>query len=406
MRAIYHHRTQGRDVEAVHIRGLAAGLEQHGLDVSIIGPPGVDTDANSTASPVTGREPTALGRMARKVPQALFETLETGYNVVAIPRLWRNCGGEKPELIYERYALYNLAGVITGRLRGIPVVLEVNDIVRMDRTRQGKQVRMKAFAEWFERRILNGATGIVVVSSYLKEQLVQLGIPAEKIRVTPNAVEADQFDPARVDGLEVRRRHGLEGCTVIGFAGSFTKWHGVDLLVRSFARLAGEFPQLRLLLVGDGAKRADSESLAEQLGIRERVIFTGKVPHSEMAAHVAAMEIGVMPQSNAFGSPMKVFEYQAMGKPAVAPRYQPLEEAIDDGRTGLLFPPGDEEALTACLRSLVADEQTREAMGHAARQKVLSRHLWVHNAAEVLELARTARPAQPVAVSSRRATDG
>src|SRR3954469_15416402 len=109
MRALYHHRTQGKDVEAVHIVGLCGGLEQLGFEVEIVGPPGVITDPESTATPAAGKPKTAWDWVSRKAPQALFELLELGYNMAAFPRLWRRCRAAKPDLLYERYALYNFS---------------------------------------------------------------------------------------------------------------------------------------------------------------------------------------------------------------------------------------------------------------------------------------------------------
>jgi glycosyltransferase involved in cell wall biosynthesis len=323
--------------------------------------------------------------------------MEIGYNLVAVPRLLARCRRAPVDLIYERYALYNASAVIVGRLTGTPVVLEVNDTVRMDRTRQGKAVVMPWLAERFERWIFGNAAGLAVVSGYLRDHVVANGVPPERVRVTPNAVEPEHFDPERFTGARVRERLGLEGTVVVGFAGSFTKWHGVEFLTRAFAAVAREFPEARLLLVGEGPRRPVAAELAAELGIADRVVFTGKVPHAEMPEHMAAMDQGVMPSSNLFGSPMKVFEYMAMGRPAVAPRYGPLEEAIDDGKTGLLFPPEDEAALTACLRSLLADAAYREELGRAGRRKVLEKHLWVHNAQAVLGLVARVPESEPAA---------
>jgi glycosyltransferase involved in cell wall biosynthesis len=387
MRALYHHRTQGRDVEAVHIHGVCGGLRQLGFEVEILSPPGVDTDPNSTHSPVTRQEPTLLGRLARSLPQVLFEALEIGYNLVAVPRLWVRCLGSRPVLIYERYSLYNAAAVVVSGLTGIPAVLEVNETAGVDRTRQGKQLALPGLARWFERRIFRAASGLPVVSGYLREYAIAAGAAPERVRVTPTAVDAERFDPARVDARAVRARLGLEGSTVVGFAGSFAKWHGVNLLLEAAAKLAGELPDLRLLLVGDGAGRCAAEARAAELGLADRVVFTGKVPHAEIPAYMAAMDVGVMPASNVYGSPMKVFEYMAMGCPPVAPLLPPLEEVIVDGQIGILFQPGDAADLARGLRCLVADPQRRMALGEAARREVLSRRLWVHNAEAVLELA-------------------
>jgi glycosyltransferase involved in cell wall biosynthesis len=283
----------------------------------------------------------------------------------------------------------------------VPVVLEVNETAGVDRTRQGKRIAMARLAHWLERRILGGAAGIVVVSGYLKEYVRDAGVPEQRIRVTPNAVDVGRFDADRIDGAAVRDRYGLQGKTVIGFAGSFTKWHGLDLLIDAAAALMPEFPDVHLLLVGDGARRQASEEQAAALGIADRVVFTGKVPHAEMPEHMAAMDFGVMPASNVYGSPMKVFEYMAMGRPAVAPRYRPLEEAVADGEDGLLFTPGDIDSLRACLRRLVEDPSYRRRLGDAAREKVRTRHQWVHNAAAVVELAQADLRAQGRPLTAR-----
>jgi glycosyltransferase involved in cell wall biosynthesis len=391
MHVIYHHRTQGRDVEAVHIRGLAGGLEQLGYAVEVVGPPGVRTDADALDSPTNGTNQTLLGRMARALPQWAFELAEIGYNAVALPRLLARSRAQRPAFIYERYALYNAAGVLAGKLLGVPVVLEINDTADMDRTRQGKQLAMRPLARAFENAIFRGASGLVPVSGYLRDHLVSRGLPAGRISVTPNAVDAAWFDPERFTGQSVRQRHRLEDAVVIGFTGSFTKWHGLDLLVGAFALVARDVPRLRLLLVGDGPKRPEAEARVRELGLEARVVFTGRVPHAEIPEHVAAMDIGVMPQSNPFGSPMKVFEYQAMARPVVAPRFQPLEEAMEPDVTGLLFEPGGEAGLAAALRALAEDPDRRRAMGEAGRRKVLAQHLWVHNAAAVQGLVPATR---------------
>lgn len=386
MQALYHHRTQGKGVEAVHIHGFCGGLQALGYAVEIVGPPGVMTDPDLVVASEEGRSGSRWGLLARHAPQLVFELLEIGYNLAAIPRLWRRCRALKPDLICERYALYNFSGVLVACMTGIPIALEVNDTVRNERTRQGKSLAMPWLAARIERRIFRAATGIAVVSGFLKGQVAELGVAPQRIQVTPNAVDSRWFDPRKADAEAVRSRWGLQHKTVIGFAGSFTKWHAVDLLVRAAAELVPEFPDLHLLLVGDGAKRAETEALVAELNMTARAHFTGKLPHSEMPGLMAAMDIGVMPESNPFGSPMKVFEYMAMGCPAVGPRYGPLEEAIEDGVTGMLFEPRNQADLTRCLRSLLADPTRRRQLGSQARQKVLNRHLWRHNAQAVVDL--------------------
>src|SRR5687768_2299015 len=126
MRALYHHRTQGRGAEAVHIHSFCNGLKQLGYEVEIAGPPGVKTDPNAPQATDVGKPKTLLGWVARNMPQAGFELMEIGYNRVARPRLVKRCSEFRPAFIYERYALYNLAGANAARAAGIPFVLEMN----------------------------------------------------------------------------------------------------------------------------------------------------------------------------------------------------------------------------------------------------------------------------------------
>ncbi len=389
MRALYHHRTQGRGVEAVHIMGIVSGLRENGHEVEIIGPPGVDVNPEIVVASEKGRTGTFWGWIARYAPQALFELLELGYNLAAVPRLWSRCRASKPDLIYERYAGFNVAGVLVSRLTGIPIAVEINDLAGEDRTRQGKRTAMPGLAAAFERYICRNATAVLPVSEYLREQILALGAKPERVRAIPNAVDPGKFDPERADGEAVREVHGLAGATVVGFIGSFTKWHGVELLIRVAAELTPEFPDLRVLLVGDGARRSEVEALVEELGLTRHVVFAGKVPHAQVPDHIAAMDIAVVPGANPFVSPVKAFEYMAMGKAPIAPRYHSLEEAVDDGRTGLLFEPESPEGLRAHLRALLSDPGLRERLGVAAREKVLTQHLWKHNARRVLDLLAT-----------------
>jgi glycosyltransferase involved in cell wall biosynthesis len=399
MRVLYHHRTQGRGVEAVHIMGVVNGLKALGYEVEIMGPPGVDTNPDVVVAAEKGQTGTIWGKIARSLPQALFECMEIGYNLVAIPRVWKRCRSLKPVFVYERYSTFNLTGAVVCRLTHTPFVLEVNDTVGVDRTRAGKAMKMKGLARVFERYAFRNATGIVVVSGFLQDQVMNTGVSEARICVSANAVDADQFSRENANAEAVRKRYNLVGKTVVGFAGSFTKWHRVDLLIRAFAALAGDMSDLRLLLVGDGTLKEESEQLARDLGIEDRVIFTGKAPHADMPDYMGAMDMGVMPESNPFGSPMKVFEYMSMECPPVAPRYGPLVEAFDDGVEGMLFEPQNVEGLTRCLRTLATDSQFRGKLARAARERVLTRHLWVHNAQAAVDLAYPFQRAPVAAIS-------
>src|SRR5437870_2068032 len=126
MRVLYHHRTQGRGVEAVHIHGICSGFKAIGCEVEIMGPPGIQNDPNIVVNAEAGKTDTKWGWVAKRIPQLGFELMEIGYNLAAAPRINAMCQDWKPDLICERYALYNRSGARTARNRGIPFILEVN----------------------------------------------------------------------------------------------------------------------------------------------------------------------------------------------------------------------------------------------------------------------------------------
>jgi glycosyltransferase involved in cell wall biosynthesis len=405
MHVVYHHRTRGIGVEAVHIRGIAGGLAELGHTVTVVGPPGVSLDDPSTGLltvPERRWQARVWEQVSRGCPGALFELLEVGYNLPAFLRLRRICRRERPAAIYERYAFFNAAGLLAARACGIPFLLEVNDTAEVERERRGHRLRLRGLARAIERRVFLGASGIFTVSGYLRDELVRRGIPAGRILVTPNAIDPARFDPGRARGASRRARLGLEGRTVVGFVGSFASWHGIDLLMSVVPEVLRRHPEVTFLLVGDGRQRAMAESSVAQAGLTDRVVFAGQVPHAEVPDYLAAMDVGLMPHSNRFGSPVKIFEYMAMGIPPVGPRFGPLQEAIEDGQQGLLFEPGDAAALQTALERLLVDPDLRLRLAASARERVLSRHLWRHNAEVVAQvlgrcLAPHRAPAPPAA---------
>src|SRR5439155_12156466 len=131
-----------------------------------------------------------------------------------------------------------------------------------------------------------------------------------------------------------------------------------------------------------GRERRECESILGRAGLLGRAVFTGLVPQEEGPRHLAAMDILVAPHvpnadgSRFFGSPTKLFEYMAMGRPIVASRLEQIGEVLEDGRTALLVPPGDEEALARALLRLVDEAGLRASLGAAARSRVVERHTW------------------------------
>jgi glycosyltransferase involved in cell wall biosynthesis len=201
-----------------------------------------------------------------------------------------------------------------------------------------------------------------------------------------NGVDPRKFHPG-VSGDSVRRRHGLDGKTVIGFVGWFRPWHGLEMLLEAVRGLARETPGVRLLLVGEGPACTDLQRQADAEELRSRVVFTGPVPRDEIPQHVAAMDVAVQPSATTYACPMKLIEYMALGRCVVAPDQANVREILEHRADGLLFRAGDAGALREALSLAVSDGELRAKLGRAAAATVARRGLhWTGNARRTLEL--------------------
>ncbi len=381
MNILYHFRTQGTGAEGVHIAGVAKAFEKLGHHVTFSSPTGIDPRTSAGANPFTSRKHGLLARLAARLPGVLFELLEIAYNVPAFFRNWRLLARTEAGLLYERHAFFLCSTALLARWRGVPLVVEVNELVGDERVRPDPWLSF--LARISDRLTFRLATLVVVVSPHLQRRIVALGVRKERVLVLPNAVAEESLD-APADGAEVRRRLGLAEAVVIGFVGWFVPWHRLDNLVAQFAALATPHPALRLLLLGDGTLRDELTAQARQLGIADRVIFPGAVPHSEVPAFLAAMDIAVVPHSNAYRSPIKLFEFMARACAVLAPRVEPVEMVIRHEENGLLFDPESSADLRTQLARLASDPALRARLGQQAARDVRQCHTWCRNAEAVL----------------------
>jgi len=134
-----------------------------------------------------------------------------------------------------------------------------------------------------------------------------------------------------------------------------------------------------------------------RLGMESAVILPGPVPRDDVPAYIDAMDICVLPDSNAFGSPIALFEFMAMGKPCVVPDLGPMRDVLEDNVTGIMFPHADYPALRKALLRFVEDPALRIQIGARAKQTVFKRHTWAANAHFVVQLAGGENLARPFA---------
>jgi len=380
MKILVHHRIRGTGADGTHIRGVVSGFRKLGFPVEILSPWGVNIeDVNPDKEKLKPQRNTLI-----KIPRIFFELFEMMYNVLAIFRLFYHINKYNHDLIYERYAFFNISGVLISRILRIPIFLEVNFTSRTEV--YPKRTKIFHFAnKWIEKFIFNHVDLIIVISDQLKEDIAKYGINRKKILVLPNAVDADRFNPELYLKNKKLKKCGLDDKLIIGFVGSFYPWHGVDFLLDAFSDLIKQNNNIGLMLIGSGQLFNDIQERVTKGQMQDKVVLTGPVPHNELPSYLSCFDIGIMPDSNDYGSPMKIFEYMAMGLPIVAPRLGPIEKVIENGIQGFLFERKNLAELKNVLTTLLNDRELRDRMGRSGREKVLIDHTWDKNVAKMIK---------------------
>ncbi len=390
MNILYIHRTQGKGVEGIHIRSIVKALRELNHKVTVFSPPGCDpfmTEEGRGDNQSIKKK--ILSFISRNSPEIFFECLELLYNVSSFAKLKRMISAGNVDLIYERYFLFSLTSSILARKNNIPIIYEVNDSSFVPRLRKLKPVRL---ANYLERKVFLAADAIITVSNYLKDLLIKAGIPGDKIIVTHNAVDPRIFDPGNVKKVALDIPSDR---IVLGFVGLFVKWVGLDEFLRLYHKIFIKYPQTHLLLVGSGPEESRLRKIIDDLGLQSHVTITGTVPHSQVPSYIERMDFCIIPKHEKYTSPVKLFEYMAMGKAILVPAYESIKEVVRDGENGMLFEPDDESHLFIRLQELVENKELLRFLGKNARQEILEKHTWHNNARQIEDIASRLKQKNP-----------
>jgi glycosyltransferase involved in cell wall biosynthesis len=286
----------------------------------------------------------------------------------------------RPDAIYERYNLFTPAGVWAKRRFGLPLFLEVNAPLFEERRDHGG-IALQSLARWSQQYAWRGADIVAPVTRVLADSVELAGVPTSRIAVIPNAINAGQF--ANVPDLaDAKQRLGLAGRLVLGFTGFVREWHGIERVLEFMASAGRD--DLFLLLVGDGPARASLERRANELGIAGRLRITGIVARDDIVRHVAAFDVALQPNVVAYASPLKIFEYLALGRPILAPALPNICEILENGKNAILF---DAHIRRSALQQLCSDADLRRRLALAARRTIVERRIsWDQNASRVVAL--------------------
>ncbi|MEW9798985.1 glycosyltransferase family 4 protein [Alteromonas sp. CYL-A6] len=404
MNILFHHRTRGKGAEGVHIRGVTKGLRQLGHTVSILSLPGAEPEAEEQAAPAKTpspgatpapsadkkAKPSAAAKLAdatKYVPEFVFELIEILFNLISVFRVRKAVRQHNAQAIYERYSLFLFSTVWWAKRHNIPVVLEINDSCLVHRVRP---LFFKGLARRFERWIFQNATGLVFISTQFKTTAEKGYGTIAPCVVSPNGADLDAFQPDDSRRQALRKQLNIDDKLVLGYVGAFVHWHGIDWFVEEVASRLKAHPNLVLLLVGDGVCFEPIKALVETHDIQDQVLLPGRVPHHLIADYIGAMDYGILPDSNDYGSPMKLFEFMAMAKGMVAPDFSPVAEVVKDGETSWLFPAGDRKACIEKTLSLASERAALDTVGANARRYIEQERQWRHNAEQLMTLIENA----------------
>lgn len=347
---------------SVHVQAVAAGLAALGHEVHVAAQPG------------SGGWPAAAVHwhaMRPPLGQHHLRWMRTG----AVTELARRL---QVDVVMERYYNFGGEGVFAASRLGVPAVLEVNapviDYPGSFKSRLDRALVIEPMRRW--RDALCRRVQLFVTTS---AQILPAWVERRRILEIEWGADVDHFTPHAPGSVPFARTDNRIMCV---FAGAFRSWHGAGHMAAALDRLHRDGDhRFGAVFIGDGPERAAAQHAARDL---PGVTFTGALPHSALPAALAAADIGVAPfdpikhaplRLGFYWSPLKIFEYMAVGLPVIAPALPRLKKLVEDKVEGVLYDPRDPRGLDKAITRL-ADEDVRRRMGEAARARVVRDFSW------------------------------
>ncbi|HMC14139.1 MAG TPA: TIGR04063 family PEP-CTERM/XrtA system glycosyltransferase [Albitalea sp.] len=316
----------------------------------------------------------------------------------------------RPDVIHAHSPVLNaLPSLWIGRRLDLPVVYEMrasweDAAVDHGTTAEGS-LRYRA-SRALESFALRHADEITTICAGLRGDICMRGIAEDRVTVIPNAVDVSAFRFGVEADPDLRRSLGLDGCTVLGFAGSFYGYEGLDLLIEAARRMLPRHPTLRVLLVGGGPQEQALKAQAAAAGIEDRIVFTGRVPHNQVQRYYELIDVLAYPRLSIrlteLVTPLKPLEAMAQGRMFVASDVGGHRELIRHGETGFLFRAGDPQALADAIDALLARRELWPQIRAQARRFVEVERTWKASVARYGDVyARALNGRRAVSASAR-----
>ena len=312
-----------------------------------------------------------------------------GFAEVALMRQVEQRLGEvaaqlRPDILHAHSPVLDaIPALRVGKRLGIPVVYEVRafwEDAAVDHGTTSEGSLRYRLTRRLETHALKSANHVFTICEGLRGDIVARGVAFDKVTVIPNAVDIDSFSVGGAPDEALAARLGLAGCSVVGFIGSFYAYEGLDLLLDALPRLLRQRPELRLLLVGGGPQEAALRAQVARLGVADRVVFTGRVPHAEVQRYYDLVDVLAYPRHSMrlteLVTPLKPLEAMAQGRLLVASDVGGHRELIRDGETGFLFRAGNADALADAVERVLQQRALWPQVRAAGRRFVEAERHW------------------------------
>ncbi|MCC6198209.1 MAG: glycosyltransferase, exosortase A system-associated [Burkholderiales bacterium] len=306
----------------------------------------------------------------------------------------------RPHVVHPHSPVLNaLPAISAARKHGLPVVYEMrasweDAAVDHGTTTEGS-LRYRA-SRALETLALRRADQVTTICDGLRNEIASRGVPASRITVIPNAVDIETFRAGAAPDPALRAQLGLVDSTVLGFAGSFYAYEGLDVLLDAVPLLLPAHPSLKVLLLGGGPEEARLKARADAAGIARHVLFVGRVLHQEVARYYDLIDILVYPRRSMrlteLVTPLKPLEAMAQGRLVAASDVGGHRELIRHGETGVLFEAGDAAALARAVTHLLADRAVCERLRTGGRRFVETERSWQRSVAGYVDVYRRLLP--------------
>jgi PEP-CTERM/exosortase A-associated glycosyltransferase len=295
----------------------------------------------------------------------------------------------RPHILHAHSPVLNAWPALrVGQRLGIPVVYEVRafwEDAAVDHGTTTEGSLRYQLTRRLETWALQRAGHVFTICDGLRRDILDRGIGADKVSVIPNAVDSASFKPGGPPDESHKRQLGVQGCRILGFIGSFYAYEGLDVLLDAMPTMLAQHPDLRVLLVGGGPQAAALKAQCQRLGLMDQVIFTGRVPHDQVARYYNLIDVLVYPRRamrlTDLVTPLKPLEAMAQGRVLVASDVGGHQELIRHGHTGLLFKAGSADALARTVLGLLAQPGSWPALREAGRRYVQTERHWAGSVA-------------------------